>query len=209
MKTNQRGFGVIEILVIVLIIGLMATIGWLVYDRQNNASKTSDNSNQSTSQKKSPDDEKQPELTTTTLKTFSISYDSSWKVTQQISENGPCSDGLMYEKLELEKGQKDISIVVNECGKDAASDVVVDYVVNDGRVTIPNKNLSVCKPDPAYEMDFCSSGDGQLIAIGGIGTDDGLKNHYFIEFTDDASEDVSLSNLADIYKALESIKLVQ
>ena len=89
----------------------------------------------------------------------------------------------------------------------AVSDVVVDYAVSNNMVTIPNKNLSVCKPDPAYEMDFCSSGDGSLIAIGSVGTADGLKSHYYIQFTNKASEDVTVATLSDIYAVLETIKL--
>jgi prepilin-type N-terminal cleavage/methylation domain-containing protein len=36
MKANQKGFGVVEILVVIVIVGLIGAVGWLVYDRQNN-----------------------------------------------------------------------------------------------------------------------------------------------------------------------------
>jgi len=35
MKTNEKGFSVVEILVVVVIVGLVGTVGWLVYDRQS------------------------------------------------------------------------------------------------------------------------------------------------------------------------------
>jgi type II secretory pathway pseudopilin PulG len=34
MKNNQKGFGVVEILVVIVVIGLLGTVGWLVYNRQ-------------------------------------------------------------------------------------------------------------------------------------------------------------------------------
>lgn len=35
MKINQKGFSVVEILVVVVIVGLFGAVGWLVYDRQS------------------------------------------------------------------------------------------------------------------------------------------------------------------------------
>lgn len=39
MKTNQKGFSLVEILLIVVIVGLIGTVGWLVYDRQSSKSR--------------------------------------------------------------------------------------------------------------------------------------------------------------------------
>lgn len=57
MKTNQKGFSVIEIIIVVVVIGLIGVVGWLAYDRLNN--KTTDTSNQQTgnSQKETPKQE--------------------------------------------------------------------------------------------------------------------------------------------------------
>ena len=38
MKSNQKGFTIVEILIVIVIIGLVATVSWLVYDRQKNRS---------------------------------------------------------------------------------------------------------------------------------------------------------------------------
>lgn len=38
MKINQKGFSVVEILIVIVVVGLLGTVGWLVYDRQNNKS---------------------------------------------------------------------------------------------------------------------------------------------------------------------------
>ncbi len=35
MKANQKGFSVVEVLIVIIIVGLLGVVGWLVYDRQN------------------------------------------------------------------------------------------------------------------------------------------------------------------------------
>lgn len=40
MKANQKGFSVVEILIVIVIVGLLGAVGWLAYDRQK--SKTDD-----------------------------------------------------------------------------------------------------------------------------------------------------------------------
>lgn len=36
MKANQKGFGAVEILIVIVVVGLLGAVSWLVYDRQNN-----------------------------------------------------------------------------------------------------------------------------------------------------------------------------
>lgn len=40
MKANQKGFSVVEILIVVVIIGLLGAVGWLVYNRQNSSNQS-------------------------------------------------------------------------------------------------------------------------------------------------------------------------
>lgn len=35
MKHNEKGFSVVEILIVIVVVGLLGAVGWLVYDRQN------------------------------------------------------------------------------------------------------------------------------------------------------------------------------
>lgn len=42
MNVHQKGFSVVEILVVIVIVGLLGAVGWLVYDRQNSKTKNSD-----------------------------------------------------------------------------------------------------------------------------------------------------------------------
>ncbi len=41
MKANQKGFSVVEVLIVIAIVGLIGIVGWLVYDRQNGKEKDS------------------------------------------------------------------------------------------------------------------------------------------------------------------------
>lgn len=36
MKTNQKGFSVVEILIVIVVVGLIGTVGWFVYGSQKN-----------------------------------------------------------------------------------------------------------------------------------------------------------------------------
>lgn len=51
MKANQKGFSVVEILIVIVVIGLLGAIGWLVYDRQKNKTSETSNTQVSTAQK--------------------------------------------------------------------------------------------------------------------------------------------------------------
>lgn len=49
MKANQKGFSVVELLIIIVVVGLLGAVGWLVYDRQNNKNTSTTQSEQSSS----------------------------------------------------------------------------------------------------------------------------------------------------------------
>lgn len=52
MKVNQKGFSVVEILIVVTILGLVGVVGWLVYDRQNNKADEKSTTTQTIQQEK-------------------------------------------------------------------------------------------------------------------------------------------------------------
>jgi prepilin-type N-terminal cleavage/methylation domain-containing protein len=51
MKSNQKGFSVVEILIVIVVVGLLGAVGWLLYDRQQSKSSNASNQQDSTSQK--------------------------------------------------------------------------------------------------------------------------------------------------------------
>lgn len=63
MKVNQKGFSVVEILIVIVVVGLLGAVGWLVYDRQTNkdSSKESTVQQESKTEKQTTDDNKETE----------------------------------------------------------------------------------------------------------------------------------------------------
>lgn len=65
MKVNQRGFGVVEIVVVIVMVGLLGAVGWLVHDRQKIKTENKDMAAQTSVQtdeqakQESKDEEKQ------------------------------------------------------------------------------------------------------------------------------------------------------
>lgn len=51
MKTNQKGFSVLEILIVVVVVGLLGAVGWLVYDRQKSKTSNQETNTQTSEQK--------------------------------------------------------------------------------------------------------------------------------------------------------------
>jgi Tfp pilus assembly protein PilE len=41
LKANQKGFSVVELLIIIVVVGLLGAVGWLVYDRQTDKDSNS------------------------------------------------------------------------------------------------------------------------------------------------------------------------
>lgn len=46
MKTNQKGFSIVEILIVLVVVGLLGTVGWLVYDRQKDKTESKETTTQ-------------------------------------------------------------------------------------------------------------------------------------------------------------------
>jgi Tfp pilus assembly protein PilV len=67
MKANQKGFSVIEVLLLIVVVGLVFAVGWLVYDRQNTkSSETSKTSKTAKTNEASPKKEETSEKETVT-----------------------------------------------------------------------------------------------------------------------------------------------
>lgn len=97
MKRNEKGFGIVELLVIIVVIGLIGAVGWLVYDRQKSKQNNAETTQQSSGdQIVAKNDTKQEvdtlinpgwkRYTSERLK-ISFEYPSDWYVKEQKSEN--------------------------------------------------------------------------------------------------------------------------
>lgn len=95
---RQKGFGMVEILIVIVVVGLLGTIGWLVYDRQKN--NKVDRPQQSSNQV-------QPTATTEKQTTSTTPSDSWLKYTSQNNKYSlAIPDGWHLESI---KGEDDLS----------------------------------------------------------------------------------------------------
>lgn len=91
---NQKGFGTIELLIIVVLIGLLAGAGWFVYNRQKNKSDTKVTTttqlNQKTTAQTNTESETTPKKIDTTIHTVDIKLQTAADITK-LPEYTPAS----------------------------------------------------------------------------------------------------------------------
>lgn len=98
MKNNQKGFSVVEILIVIVVVGLLGAVGWLVYDRQNNKSDSNESNNTQQTQQADNDDN-QVATTETDYKTIDgIKYTvpASWKSAEGPFQDSEVAGGGQY-----------------------------------------------------------------------------------------------------------------
>lgn len=77
MKKIQNGFTIVEVLLVVVVVGLLGTIGWLVYDKMNNEKATKADTSQET--KKEDSKQVAKELDFKTVDGIKYTLPSGWR----------------------------------------------------------------------------------------------------------------------------------
>lgn len=75
MKDNQKGFSVVEILIVIVVVGLLGTVGWLVYDRQKGKTDNQQTSKTTTTPAKAAqatETPNQPQVSYLTVKEWGV-----------------------------------------------------------------------------------------------------------------------------------------
>lgn len=85
MKTNQKGFSVVEVLAVTLIVALIGTIGWLFYNNM-----AGDNNEQPKAQTKEQDSTKSEKKTFDCNEIFSLQYSSPLQASKTTSDPPQC-----------------------------------------------------------------------------------------------------------------------
>jgi prepilin-type N-terminal cleavage/methylation domain-containing protein len=98
MKANQKGFSVVEVLIVIVVVGLLGAVGWLVYDRQKsktneqpkttNTTKTSNTTSTTPSTVKPTSNSTKQTVTYKTAK-FSFDLPKDWTYSGAPSTMGP------------------------------------------------------------------------------------------------------------------------
>jgi len=109
MKQNQKGFSVVEILIVIVVVGLIGTVGWLVYDRQKSKNNEQPKTTQVEEIKKEPEASKLSDYKSDELG-LSFSYPTEWGTASLT--NGPLSkyQSGKYKQLSFSKA---INISIN------------------------------------------------------------------------------------------------
>lgn len=106
MKHNEKGFGVVEILITVVAIGLIGGVGWYVWQKQNDKSDSNNTSQVSNVTQVEHID---------SSKTFSIQYPSSWSI---VPYEAPGYDGPARPEPDWSKTPQPITLL-NQNNKNA------------------------------------------------------------------------------------------
>ncbi|MCB9819989.1 hypothetical protein H6796_01655 [Candidatus Nomurabacteria bacterium] len=163
MRKNQKGFGVIEILLIVAVIGLTVAVGWLFLDRQKNNDPvnkvdSSDNSTETATESPKENIKKADETVnwlsySSPKNTYSIKVPDGWSI-DSLSNSG--TDGLWAwssESIKHVAGQK---ATITEAsggrgGSSSAFALVYDY--KDGNnFNIEGSIQRTYKTDAGYDV---------------------------------------------------------
>lgn len=121
MRKNEKGFGLVELILIIVVIGLIVAVGWLFFDRQKekNNETTGNNVQQQVVKNTEIQEETKPDPTaswqtyTNDNGKFSFKYPPTW-----MFANNPeyCSEGLVLFGVKMENGQSS----AGKCGADGA-----------------------------------------------------------------------------------------
>lgn len=152
MKKNQKGFGIVEVLIFVVIVGLLATTGWLVYDRQKSKSSNKPANTQASQQKASQVAQAQDpyqgwKIYDNTAYSFSFKYPEALSLASYAGTGGPStnkpatptSDNVFvdaqdsYFSVDVTKNIKlDSSYIKRQFGATNPNDIVLEPLSHNG-----------------------------------------------------------------------------
>lgn len=114
MKNNQKGFSVVEILIVIVVVGLLGAAGWLVYDRQNktnNSEQSAGNTQNGKLKEQQANSEAQPAQTVdetqnwtnfTSSKGWQLRIPDGWELYTDTTSAGLTA----YSSLEYKAGTR-------------------------------------------------------------------------------------------------------
>jgi len=118
MKKNQKGFGVVEVLIVLVVVSLIGGAGWYVWKAKNKSTPTQDNAQSQEQSNSEADPYAGASWNTYDNGTVSLQYPSNWKIdydpendTGYVSFTSPADTSIKlfnhnrpYENVRLEFG---------------------------------------------------------------------------------------------------------
>lgn len=206
MIKNEKGFGVVLILLVVVVIGLVSAVGWLVYDRQKAKTDTHETPvNQQADSGRSVETEKTDTDKNETIsrKTFSLEVPVGW-IGTSTSVDDPCGDDRAFETATITRGSVSIELIANECGRGFSRDDDIGFRLGTGNSPVPEREMySLCKADGDV---FCGAGDNKLVIHLPYREDSGNSFRFMI--IDGSKESVSQEEFSQYLDVVRAFKLV-
>ena len=84
MKKFEKGFSIVEVLIIIVVIGLVGAAGWLVYDRQSTKENTENSQSSIVQNVKATD----------SASNFSFEYPENWQIEPYVWDSGWKADQI-------------------------------------------------------------------------------------------------------------------
>lgn len=182
MKKNEKGFGLLEVVPVTVVIGLIIVIGWLLFNRQKDADNIESITTNSASEKINEDPQPQTasEARVTVMpflgtKSFTVSFPSGWERDMRISEVAP-----VYRKT-IEGVIYFISFVNGEMSQNPGYDTE-GFLNRYGHKNTTLKTLTTAKGIKIYIVKSFSeaSGDGVLL----LSASEPDPNNSYIKYED-------------------------
>jgi len=88
MKKEQNGFSAVEIIMILVIVGLLAGVGWYVYKTRHSTQTTSTNAQSAANKSSAPTEIALTKSYTDPVFNYTFKYPTDWKVTNEKGDQG-------------------------------------------------------------------------------------------------------------------------
>lgn len=224
-KLNQQAFAIGTVLLIVVIVGLIGAVGWLVYDRQQNGSESS---NISSTPKEDAESSTNGITETSIIQgvtTVTVEHPSTWKVEDTTTEYGPENPlTLPSKEITSSKGNTlrlyTTPGVGGDCPLDNDSFTLVqklvtktdgvyftEYTIEDSTypttgLKIDSSNIDIDKVEIGYKgTGVCQSRIG-FYSVVYSGEEGGSENEIFVEIVGAGKPDDAIGR----YTTYEEIK---
>lgn len=171
MKRNQRGFGLIELLIIVIMVAVAGIVGYYTYTRIKNRPSQTTNTQVST-----PEPEAEPEFKEFVSKEFGFKfeYPSSWGTLKLQQSQVAGKTGKAYELTSDDFSKRISGFITKDWKPKNSTDVVTGFVTYDGcakgakdvaQVYLVKSASSCISITAAKETDVLGEGEGFAATI--------------------------------------------
>lgn len=211
MKSNQKGIGVVVVVILFLTISIVCGAGFFVWQRQKDPTKIDSSPTQQVSTQSTEmlqeavanNDQQSATQTTQEEKSskpasdyYQINLPTGWKLTDQKPTGVSFDDAFIYTN----DNGKELTIYVNIGNVGGAGDTFIEYTVVNEKIVLDIQNVTL--PECSNDGFPCEKGDGKL-RVQSSSAAKIKSNNYLFDYVDSGSE--SLDSLQTFKAIVESM----